>query len=1108
MKKRLFAVLICVCMILSSLPVVSANAFGDLHEAQVFYNEDVGSVFMAAGYEKPTADAEFYCRNGDELDYTDNSGFVSILADPDICLDWGVYFDTGDVTFVASDNDFKATVNLLARYEKKEGGWYSEPIVRAGVPCSGMVTVDENGVYSVDVSDIVELDIELYWTESEFDYALFEGTDEKEIIIEIEWGGRGEIEFDPNEDSVRLDDRFKFRVSSGQKSVMFTWKEGFKLRSVLEDTLWGGEWNDLPVPEDNCYLLQLDGKYAGDGIQYYYHLRFEFEGENGRNWTYRVEYDENNGSVFSALGEEIPDDTSEFYTFRGEDRSFKSNYATTADKPQTINLLLDTGKYINWDVWYDEERIEFRDNDDWTERTINVVIEYETSEGYLYKGVYVIDGELVRSDPETKRLVQYRDGVLSFTPENKGDVTFYVYWTINDLNFSLFEPTQDKPILVEYRWWGRGEVTLSEEVDPYDMITSDGRVKIRVPESTGSLTFNWKPGYELREIWINGAGEYGGWLEIEHPEGTSYTLALDLTWDNGDPRDYYEIQFDFEGSDLGYDQCVCANYDRGRGSLFFALGDEIPAEDAEHYFDSYWDGMRYYVTDKGIERVNILIDPYLAIDWDAYEYGELAFQEIFGREEPHVCIVARYEDKDGYYIEEAVVRNGVSQSEAFKYEDNVLSFTPAAESGVELDIYWSEDDLTFYEFGGTEEKPVVIEVQWWNRGEIKVADEIPAEDMLVLDGRIKMRVPLDKETVTLTWKPGYELIRISGDYFSENNDWGEIFNYEGTSFVIVLDEIWGDGSPRDYYTVNFEFEGGMSYGGLLEVNYPEWDGSVFAAVGDGNFAADGSDYVFRGWEGEISFERNGEPAEVRLLLDPTKRLDFDHYYETGEIRFKNVGERDDLSINVAAYFEDAEGYLFYGLIVEKGASVYEGVTFENNILTFTPASAGDVSINVFWSDEDCEFGMFGPTDERPIKVDINWWGHGDVSLPEDFPEEDYLKRDGNIVARVSPDTGLLELSWPENDVARSLTVRYDGEGENYFVLEPVAGNSYTLELNKPGWGDENFAYYYHVEIEFEERETEDYTVYLDFPAAEGSVFFNVGEPAPALDENYYIRVDK
>lgn len=57
----------------------------------------------------------------------------------------------------------------------------------------------------------------------------------------------------------------------------------------------------------------------------------------------------------------------------------------------------------------------------------------------------------------------------------------------------------------------------------------------------------WPEDGEPRQINVDGLGGGGRWLTIMHPEGNSYTLQLNQTWDDDQPKDWYNIQFEFEG---------------------------------------------------------------------------------------------------------------------------------------------------------------------------------------------------------------------------------------------------------------------------------------------------------------------------------------------------------------------------------------------------------------------------------------------------------------------------------------------------------------------------------------------------------------------------------
>ena len=1106
MKKRLFTLFICVCMLTSMIPTIGANA-DSIRDAKIRYDDNVGSVFVSAGGFVPFVSSSCYAGGGDLYTYAESSGRLNLLIDSSLRVDWGEYYQSGNRTFIGTDNDFEPTVNIRIRYDSQTDGWHDEIAVRNGRPYSDRVSVTGEDLYSVDISGIENLEIEIYWSEEELDFAAFGGAKGKEVVVEVEWNGRGEIDLPSGiekDDRICLDNRFKVRLSEGQKSLYLTWKEGFVLESVREDDLAGG-WEELALPEGDAFTLQLDSRYADGGVQYYYHVRFDFGDDCGRNWKYRVEYDENDGSVFSTVGAALPSDAPENYVFRGGEgeRSFKTFNESGEAKPGTINLFFDTEKRIDREARNDGD-IAFFETDERDDRSVNVIIEYETPNGYMYRGVYIIGGELVRTDGDTRGFISWSDGILSFTPYSKCDVNFYVYWDEVDLAFGRFEPTEERPIVLEYKWWGRGGITLSEDLDPENSIIGDGRVIVRLPEKVHEVTFGWKPGYELNSISVDGAGENGERLEIERPEGTTYTMSLDQFWDNGYRKSHYYAEFSFEGGGTDNNGEFRFHYDMGRGSAFYSLGEAALSAEPEYYYRD--DDRIPFVKDGVPQKVNVLIDPYYCADWDLLENeGIVELREISDREEPQIYITVRCELADGTFLDnEPVVIDGVSVNPAFTFENGILSFTPENDRSVELFLYWSAEDYEFDRFEGTEEKPVIVEVRWWNRGEISLADNIPAEDSVYGDGCFKVRLPFDKENLTLCWKPGYKLRRISASYLGDNGDWADLFDYEGDTFVIELNKTWDDGNPRDYYAVNFDFDGWIDRSSEFEVGYNEWDGAVFASVGEEALTDDGTHYIFHDREGRRSFDVGGEPGTIRLLVDPTKRLDQNDWYGNGGISFADVGPRDDLSINISAEFEDENGYIFKGLLVEKGEAVTDYATFENNVLTFTPASDREVFFRVYWTDEDCEFGTFEANDESPVRVEVSWWGDGEVSLPQDFPAGDFLKREGNIVARVSADAGSLVLTWGERDMVNYIGVRYEGAGDNFFEAEPTEGNTYVLILDKPGWNDGELSVDYHVEIGFEPRELDDYTVRFDFPASEGSLFYNVGSPAPSLDERYYM----
>ena len=129
MKKRLFAIILCLCMVTSMFPAFGSTADG-IHDARVFYNDFQGSVFISAGNILPEETARFFQFNGGYYTYAESSKLLNILADPAIRIDSWEYDQSGNILFVDTDNDFEPTINIRARYNVINGGYHDEILVR------------------------------------------------------------------------------------------------------------------------------------------------------------------------------------------------------------------------------------------------------------------------------------------------------------------------------------------------------------------------------------------------------------------------------------------------------------------------------------------------------------------------------------------------------------------------------------------------------------------------------------------------------------------------------------------------------------------------------------------------------------------------------------------------------------------------------------------------------------------------------------------------------------------------------------------------------------------------------------------------------------------
>ena len=139
-------------------------------------------------------------------------------------------------------------------------------------------------------------------------------------------------------------------------------------------------------------------------------------------------------------------------------------------------------------------------------------------------------------------------------------------------------------------------------------MAGNGRMRVRLSREVSSLTLEWGEDDELRCVNVNGLGENGGWLNGIVPEGGCYTLYLDQTDEWGNPRDWYHVQFEFEGNPMPDNGMLFVRYDANGGSVFRSLDfDNYPEATAEYYeFDSQ--GF-YFLDEDGFSRdVRLLID--------------------------------------------------------------------------------------------------------------------------------------------------------------------------------------------------------------------------------------------------------------------------------------------------------------------------------------------------------------------------------------------------------------------------------------------------------------------------------------------------------------------
>ncbi len=783
-------------------------------------------------------------------------------------------------------------------------------------------------------------------------------------------------------------------------------------------------------------------------------------GTPGQTSRLRVHYDQNGGSLFAATGENTPQAIAGDYLFDGESE-------VTAG--QTVRLLFSEQLALDWNEYEQSGNVAF--TDPWTanDRAIYVVARYDTAAGWF-------DGPVVENGAAVRDGFSFENNILTFTmPEN--GVELEAFWTAGDYAFSRFQGTDEAPVLVECNWWGDGDVLLPDDIPAENVLKRDGRLRVRVPFDRQTLTLSWTG--TARRINVDGAGNNGGRLEIEDPEGTSYTLALDQT-DGDNKATHYNMEFEFEGGGGQPEGAIRVDYDMNRCVMFASVGGA-----AETFAMSNEDFS--FLTGEGVGAVSLRFDTEQCFDWEKFnETDERAFLPV--GEEWHYLdnayIQACFEEADGEWFDGLVVRDGEVVKDGFTFENGVLSFTPPSARGVEIRVYTSGEDYDFGTFGGTVEKPVVVEYRWWGAGSVRTMAEIPAGDKIEADGRVKIRVPLSYASVIFAWNEGDPLRRIGVEGGGENGDYLEIFEPEGSVYVLSLGQQEPNGDPRTFYHIEFDFDGGWHGNGEVRVNGDNNGGAVFAAAGE--IPTETREYSVMAMEQPLSFLKDGEPTTINLLLDGTKKVDFDKL-EQGEFALTTADFREDRALYVCAGFENANGEWIDEVVVADGKAVYEGFTFENNVLSYTPVSDNDVEFEVFWSKEDYEFARFNGTEEAPVILEINWWGSGAPVLPDGIPEENIKRSETRLRVRLPEDQASIVIGW-EGTARRIGVDGAGGQGERLDIENPE-GASYTLTLDQIR-DDGEPETFYHIEMEFEDSgEVQANALRIDYDTANGSVFY-------------------
>lgn len=161
--------------------------------------------------------------------------------------------------------------------------------------------------------------------------------------------------------------------------------------------------------------------------------------------------------------------------------------------------------------------------------------------------------------------------------------------------------------------------------------------------------------------------------------------------------------------------------------------------------------------------------------------------------------------------------------------NNTFTFTPESASPFEVNIWWSEYDR----FGGTEEKPVIIEIDQRGNGFVRI-NNVNEEDVISFESWLKTRVSEDTDSITLSWDSDsipFEIRVERGN--PEAEDGWLVFRTEDFTenyCSIPLTQQEGNGSAKRFYYIQVQFdeEGNRDDGYDFKRLQEELNGSYFA----------------------------------------------------------------------------------------------------------------------------------------------------------------------------------------------------------------------------------------------------------------------------------------
>ena len=476
-----------------------------------------------------------------------------------------------------------------------------------------------------------------------------------------------------------------------------------------------------------------------------------------------------------------------------------------------------------------------------------------TQPGYRQDGVPVVEirvyngeeeHEVFRTDADdSDHKIVLNENTFSFTPTSAAPFEVEIWWS----EYDAFRGTGDKPVVVEIDCQGDGSVE-AQGVAGEDKFVNRSLTKVRVPETQTELVLTWEEDKGPKEIRVDGgdASAEDGRLILTGDALTGGQCSIPLTqtetsWETGQPvpKSFYYVQVVFENGNNDY---LNENEYVVWADMRDEAGVSVNGEAKEP-------GLRNNFVE------NDLLTFTLTPPNNGQEDTPVVEIRVFNGEEPEVY---RTDTK-------------VDEQHRISLVNHVFSFTPSSSSPFEVKIWWSEYDA----FEGTEEKPVVVEIDCHGNGSVE-AQGVAPEDSFNNGGRTKVRVPETQKALVVTWdannKPN-KLIIEGGAEDGQGDLEVTAENLTGTQYSIPLTQTENREEqmfPNHYYRVKVEFDEGDN-GGNEKYNFTRLQNELNTTY-----------FAF----GDINADDNATPEDLKYGLMRTLYDDF----RVNEGRYQQEGE--------------------------------------------------------------------------------------------------------------------------------------------------------------------------------------------------------------------------